>query len=106
MEIKVLFQKEGIVPVGTSETNQIVNLKDPIGQPVSINFNFKTGIVKMVIKSWDDRNEIIREFDLDFPIEYWQQFLMTTFSQNIRPLAKETFPEFDGLNELGVQIIP
>ena len=103
MNIQVLFQKEGIVPVGTNDQNQTVNLLNPIGTPTNINFNFQTGIVTMTIKSWDDRNEIVRDFDLELPIEAWQQFLMTTFSQYIRPIAKATYSEFDGLIELDIK---
>jgi hypothetical protein len=105
MNIKVLFQKEGLVPVGTNDENQVVNLLNPIGTPTNVNFNFETGIVTMTIKSWDDRNEIVRDFELELPIEAWQGFLMTTFSNYIRPIAKQTYSEFDGLTELGVEII-
>ena len=40
MDIEVLFKKEGLVPVGTNEVSQIVNLQDPFGKPININFNF------------------------------------------------------------------
>ena len=100
MNIKVLFQKEGLVSVGTNDQNQTVNMLNPIGTPININFNFQTGIVTMTIKSWDDRNEIVRDFDLEIPIEAWQEFLMTTFTNYIHPIAKETYTEFDGLTEL------
>lgn len=104
MNIEVLFQKEGLVAVGTNEESQTINLQNPLGKPTNINFDFTTGKAIMTIRSWDDRNSVIRDFDLVLPLECWQEFLMTTFSQYIRPIAKENYSEFDGLTELGVTI--
>ena len=104
MDIEVLFKKEGLVPVGTNEVSQIVNLQDPFGKPININFNFTTGKAIMTILSWDDRNSVVRDFDLELPLECWQEFLATTFTNYIRPIAKTTYSEFDGLIELGVTI--
>jgi len=104
MNIEVLFQKLGLVAVGTNESSQIVNLQDPKGKPLQLNFDLTNGKCYMTVESWDDRNSIIRTFELDLPLDAWLMLLGTTFNQHIRPISKATYSEFDGLTELGVKL--
>lgn len=104
MNIEVLFQKLGLVAVGTNESSQIVNLQDPKGKPLQLNFDFTSGKCYMTIESWDDRNSVVRTFELDLTQQAWVDFLTYVFAPHVRPTAKSTYTEFDGLIELGTTI--
>lgn len=108
MEINAIFQKQGTVKVGTSEPGQDINLVNPYGKPINISFDFKTGNVIMTIQSWDEdgRNNVIRDYTMPLNQIGWQRFLATSFATDIRPLAKSSFAEFDGLVDVGVEFIP
>lgn len=94
----------GLVPVGTNEASQTVNLQDPKGKPTQITFDFTNGKAYMVIESWDNRNVVVRTFELDLSQQAWVDFLTNVFATHIRPTAKATYTEFDGLVELGTTI--
>jgi hypothetical protein len=104
MKIEIIFQKVGLVPVGTNEAEQTINMQDPLGKPLSIYFNFVDGKAIMTIESWDDRNSIVRDFELELTDACWQDFLVHVFTKHIRPIAKESYPEFDGLIEVSASI--
>lgn len=104
MKVEIIFQKLGVVPVGTNESSQTINMLDPLGKPLSIYFNFTDGKAIMTIQSWDELNVVVRDFELELTDACWQDFLVHVFTKHIRPIAKASYPEFDGLIEVSATI--
>jgi hypothetical protein len=46
----------------------------------------------------------VRDFELELTDACWQDFLVHVFTKHIRPIAKESYPEFDGLIEVSATI--
>lgn len=94
------FRKDGIVQVGTIDPNQTINLNNPEGEVVEINFNLKTQTVSMVIRAWDNLNEVSREYPIELDLTAWQAFYLQFFVPHIRRLSKDQYDEFKDLIEL------
>lgn len=99
MGIDLIFQKIGTVEVGTADPNQKVVMVDPKGKPTAFRIDLESMTVEMDVKSWDDRNAIARTYPIQFTPEAWQDFLVNVFAKHIRPIAKESYPEFVDLIE-------
>lgn len=97
------FQKEGIVPVGTADETQIVNLLNPFGYPTNLTVNIVENSMVLTILAYDERNNVVREYPLQLDHDAKMAFLMF-FAQHIRRIAKLSYPEFDGLIELAPEL--
>ena len=95
----IKFQKLGLVPVGTNEESQIVNMQDPIGYPITVNINVVNETIEMAINATDDRNNIVRTYDLTMDEQAKLAFLQF-FSNEIRRIARDSYDEFKDLIEV------
>lgn len=98
--MELTFRKEGVVTVGSYDEINKINLQDPYGRPIEVNFNLETEMVHLSILSWDDRNSVVRHYDFPMPTMAWLTFLQAIFEPYIREIAKANFPEFEGLTQL------
>ena len=88
MDIK--YEKTGIVSV------QDVNLKDPKGQPVSLEIDFLMETFTLSVKAWDDLNNIGRTYTVDMD-DTFKSDITQFFLLNIGRVMREGYPEFKDL---------
>jgi hypothetical protein len=94
----IKFQKLGLVPVGTNEESQTVNLQDPIGFPINVNINIINETIELTINANDNRNSIVRSYDLQMDEQAKLAFLQF-FGNEIRRIARDSYDEFKDLVE-------
>ena len=94
------FKKEGLVTVGSYDDTYSINLQDPYGKPIELNFNLETETLTMAILSWDDRNSVVRQYNFGLPTQAWFVLLQGIFEPYIREIARNNYPEFSGLTQI------
>lgn len=93
------FQKVGVVTVGTADPDQQVNLQDPIGHPVEINFNFVTESLLLTISASDGLNTVGRHYPIQMD-EQAMNAIIGLFAQHVQRLARKQYSEFQDLQEV------
>ena len=93
------FYKEGIVVVDAGDGDQPWTFENPFGEPLEIKINLSKGSASMTVKINDHLNEVVKTYTIPMDAEMGGS-VYTLFQEHVRRIAKETYPEFDGLVEV------
>lgn len=93
------FYKEGIVTVDANDGDVPWTFENPFGEPLSIGVDLINNTSTMTVKINDSLNEVVKTYTIpmDAPMG---GAVYNLFQDHIRRIAKDTYPEFDGLEEV------
>jgi len=92
------FYKEGIVTIDNGD-GDAWTFENPTGEPLDVNLNLLNGPATMTVKVNDHLNEVVKTYEIQMDEEMGGA-VYALFQEHVRRIAKEMYPEFDGLVEV------
>jgi hypothetical protein len=92
------FQKLGVVTIDNGDGDSWT-FQDPFGEPIDFSINFATNTALLTVRVWDNLNEAVKTYSIPMDAEMGGA-VYALFQEHVRRIAKETYPEFFGLDEI------
>lgn len=93
------FYKEGIVTIDSQDGDVPWNFENPTGEALSVYLDLAKGTASLTVKITDSLNEVVKTYVIPMD-EAMGANVYGLFQNDIRRIAKETYPEFVGLEEI------
>ena len=93
------FYKEGIVTINANDGDNPWTFENPTGEALSVHLDFTKGTAALTIKVNDHLNEVVKTYTIPMDAQMGGN-VFALFENDIRRIAKETYPEFVGLEEV------
>lgn len=97
---KIKYKKAGLVPFGTHEPSQTVNLQDPEVFPAEVVYNVDLETLSVTVSGTDKdgRNQVARIFPVSLSAQ--EKATPHNFIENVVLPRLAAYPEFQGMTKV------